>query len=149
MAPEDITRAITAAVTFVAWFTGHMVGDHWLQTTDQSDKKDLATHGRACALWHCAKHVATYGAASLAGQLAAMWWLGVPMRWGWIAAGLAVNLITHFIADLRTPLRWIARKSGNGAFHDVADHGMNGRYLLDQSWHILWIFVGSLISAGR
>lgn len=152
MHPDDIIRAVTAAVAFVAMYAAHMVGDHWTQTQHQSTCKALNGEERPTWVshWNCAKHVATYIVTAVVFLAAAWWWLDLPMRLGWTAAGLAVSAVTHYVADLRTPLRWLAELIGPGkiSFYRVASGGINGSYLLDQSWHIGWLFVASLIIAG-
>lgn len=148
---DDLVRAATAAVAFLALYAGHMVGDHWTQTQHQSTHKALGA-GRPVWLahWNCAKHVTTYTATQAVLLVLAGWWLNLPLRPGWVAAGLAASAVTHYVADLRTPLRWLADRLGPGkaSFYRLADHGLNGAYLLDQSWHIGWLAVAALLVAG-
>ena len=67
---------------------------------------------------------------------------------GWrLLAGLAVNAVSHYIADRRTPLRRLAEALGSGPFYRLAGHGLNGAYLLDQSWHIGFLFLSALVIA--
>lgn len=149
MAPEDIERTLIAVAAFTALLPAHMVGDHWIQTGGQSCKKDIGTNAsRASALWHCTKHVATYTITACTVLIAVLAWLGIEADPRWVAAGQLISAITHFVADLRTPLRWLARVTGSEEFFDLADHGLNGRYLLDQSWHVLWVLVAAMVSAG-
>lgn len=149
MAYDDLVRAVTVAVAFAALYPAHLVGDHWMQTEQQAGCKSLAGDGPArTALWNCAKHVLSYETTAVVFLAAAVWWLHLPVRPGWWAAGLAVSAVTHYVADLRTPLRWLCERSGRTVFYRLADHGMNGAYLLDQSWHIGWLFVSALMVAG-
>lgn len=156
----ELIRAATFAAAFAAQLAGHYIGDQWIQTGGQACKKALdGAGGRACAMWHCAKHVTTWTATVIVFLSAAGWWLDLPLRPGWVAAGMAVNAITHFVADLRTPLVWLGRLLGRGAYIDFAHVARPGSadeatgpgtavFHLDQSWHIAWIFVASLLIAG-
>lgn len=131
----------TFATVFVALYAGHQVADHWIQTQHQADHKGkTGWAGR----WNCAKHVASYGATQLAalGLLAAAAGLRVsPLT---LTAGMAINLASHYIADRRTPLRWLADRLHKNP--DWLEKG-GGLYALDQSWHIGWLFVAALVIA--
>jgi hypothetical protein len=157
---DNLTRAATAALAFAALFGGHYAGDQWLQTSGQACKKSLARAGgaRLEAHWHCAKHVMVYSLAGLTMFLVAALWLDLPVRPGWIAAGIALNAITHYIADLRTPLLWMARVIGRQAYVEhcqvVRPTGAEmvgpgtASFELDQAWHFIWIFFSALLFAG-
>lgn len=156
---HDLVRAITAAVAFAAMLAGHYIGDQWIQTSAQACKKALGGPvSRGCALWHCAKHVVTWTATTTGLLLAAGWWLNLPIRPGWLAAGVAVNAATHFLADLRAPLLWLARTVGRGGYvthvqvmrpagADAFGAG-TAAFHLDQAWHIAWLLVAALLIAG-
>lgn len=143
----------TFAAVFAALYAAHQVADHWVQTDHQAAHKG---QGGWVGRWNCAKHVATYGATQLLalGVLA----LALDLRLSplWLAAGMAVNLGTHYIADRRTPLRRIAEKLGSDGFyrlgaprpgHDDNPSLGTGAYALDQSWHIGWLFVAAVVMA--
>src|SRR6185369_9626725 len=118
---DDLVRAATAAFAFGAMLAGHYVGDQWIQTSGQACKKALdGAGGNACALWHCAKHVITWTATTVVFLAGGGWWLHLPFKPGWLAAGIAVNMVTHFVADLRTPLIWLARLLGRGGYIEHA-----------------------------
>jgi hypothetical protein len=156
---DDLVRAVTVAVAFAAMLAGHYIGDHWIQTSGQACKKALnGAESHACAVWNCAKHVLTWSATSVVFLGAAFWWLHLPVRPGWLAAGIAVNAVTHFVADLRTPLIWLARAAGRGGY---IEHSQvlrpagpqstgpgTATFHLDQAWHIAWLFVAALLMAG-
>jgi len=155
----DTIRAITTLVAFAFGLAGHYVGDHWLQTHEQACKKGLnGGNGRMCAMWNCAKHVITWSAAVTVFIAAAGWWLHLPLRPGWLAAGMALNAVTHFVADLRTPLLWLGRRLGRGRYLDygnvvrssgTAEGGPGtAAFHLDQAWHIAWLAVSALVMAG-
>jgi hypothetical protein len=141
------------AEVFVALFVGHQVGDHWIQTQAQADHKGLpGWRGRVA----CAAHVTTYGATQLAalGVLALV--LDVRPSPAGLAAGMAVNLASHYLADRRAPLRWIAERTGSAVFYRLGtprpDHDDNpslgtGAYALDQSWHYGFLFVAAVLIA--
>jgi hypothetical protein len=132
-------------VTFVAWYAAHQVADHWLQTDHQAAAKgDASWSGRRA----CLGHVGTYTLAQAVTLYATAGWLGLHVSFPAALAGLAVSAGTHYFADRRTPLRKLAKWSPARRFFELKDHGLNGAYLLDQSWHIAWIFIGSLVVAG-
>jgi hypothetical protein len=41
----------------------------------------------------------------------------------------------------------MAQAIGSGPFYRLNTAGINGAYLLDQSWHIGWLFIAALIIA--
>ncbi|MFF3867328.1 DUF3307 domain-containing protein [Micromonospora sp. NPDC001898] len=141
MIPAATAGLAAVAAVFVALYVAHQVADHWVQTQHQADHKGLpGWAGR----WACAAHVATYtvtAVLALAALAAATGWRPevVPLL-----AGLAVSAVSHYIADRRTPLRWLADRLGK----DPAwlEHG-GGMYALDQSWHIGFLFVAALVIA--
>ena len=76
--------------------------------------------------------------------------------WWQLFAGLAVNAGTHYWADRRFTLAALCERTGKGAFyrmgaprpgHDDQLHLGTGAYVLDQSWHIFWMFAAALIIA--
>lgn len=156
---DDLIRAVTAADAFFAMLAGHYVGDHWLQTSGQACKKGLDSGQRyAVAMWHCAKHVATWSASTVVFLALTGWWLHLPLKPGWLAAGIALNAVTHFVADLRTPLIWLAQLVGRGEY---LEHGTVLRpageqkagpgtalFHLDFGWHIMWLLPAALLIAG-
>ncbi|MEV0896085.1 transcriptional regulator [Actinoplanes sp. NPDC049802] len=160
MQHEDLVRAVVAAVAFGVMLAGHYVGDHWVQTSGQAYGKGLDADGcvRSAAMWHCAKHVASWAVTTTAFLLVAAWWLRLPLEPGWLAAGVALNAVTHFVADLRTPLIRLGRLLGRSGYLDevgvvrasgVTNSGPGtGLFELDQAWHIGWLAVSSLIIAG-
>ena len=145
MTEITILRAVTFAAVFVALLVAHSVGDHWAQTNHQARHK--AAPGRAGRL-ACLRHVATLTLTKLVTGLRPS-----PL---YLAAGLLVDAASHYWADRRTTLAWLAEKVGKGEFfrmglprpgHDDAPHLGTGRYALDQSWHHAWLFVTALIIA--
>lgn len=155
----DLVRAVTTAVVFCAMLAGHFVGDHWVQTSKQAVKKSIAANGKACAIWHCAKHVTTWSAVVLGCVAGAGVWLNLPLRPGWLLAAIMINAVTHFVADLRAPLIWLAHRLCRTAYMthvqvvrpagvDTGGGPGTALFWLDQSWHIFWAFVAACVAAG-
>lgn len=138
---------------FAALFAAHSVADHWVQREHQALNKGAA--GWAGWLANL-RHVGGLTLTQLAAVLVLMPVLDLRLS-GWqVAAGLAVNAVTHAWADRRHTLQWLASRVGKGGFyqlgapragHDDAPHLGTGAYALDQSWHIGWLFVAALIIA--
>jgi hypothetical protein len=112
------SQAVTFAVLLPALLVAHNVADHWVQTGHQAATKGLpGWPGR----WACAKHVATYTAVTAA-TVAVLWasfHLNISV-WGFLA-GQLVSAATHYWADRRTTLRWLAdlleHRMGKGWFY--------------------------------
>ncbi|MBL6277851.1 DUF3307 domain-containing protein [Micromonospora fiedleri] len=136
--PTDPRAAVFAAV-FVALYAAHQVGDHWCQTQGQATVK--AWPGSA-GMWACIGHILTYGATQLAALGALALVAGLRVSPVALAVGMAVNLVSHYIADRRTPLRWLADRLGKD--QGWLDNG-GGMYALDQSWHYGFLFITALI----
>jgi hypothetical protein len=152
--------AATFAAVFVALFVGHSVGDHWVQTSVQSgDKGKPGWVGRLADTRHVLGLTITKGVALVA--VVALLDLTVSVLG--IAAGLAVDAVTHWWADRRSTLAWLAKVTGKGEFYSLgtgahpahpvtakggpAAHLGTGAYALDQSFHHLWLLVAALIIA--
>jgi hypothetical protein len=144
------------AVSFAALYAAHQFGDHWGQTPTQA----LTKGGRGwVARAACARHVLVLTGTKVAALLAAFVVTGLPMRPLWWTAGLGVDAVSHYWADRRTTLRRLASLFGprKVEFFDLGaprpGHDDNpslgtGAYALDQSWHVLWLFIAALILAG-
>lgn len=154
----------------VALYVAHHVGDYWVQTDTQARRK-----GEAGALGrlYCAQHVGTYLITQIVCLMVTCLVLGIAQH-GWrLWCALAVSGVTHYVADRRRPLEWIAgwipgkanfwrlgapRRMSVMVTHDEnveRDHVAldnptlaTGAWALDQSWHIFWgVFVAALILA--
>ncbi|MFY1649895.1 DUF3307 domain-containing protein [Solwaraspora sp. WMMB762] len=146
-------RLALVAAVYVALYTAHQVADHWVQTQYQADTKNQPGWRGHLA---CAAHVSTYlltGVTALALLTAATGWQPDPVA---LLTGTAINGISHYIADRRTPLRRIAEWCGSGDFYRLGaprpDHDDNpslgtGAYALDQSWHVGFLFLSALVIA--
>ncbi|MFF5809088.1 hypothetical protein [Streptomyces sp. NPDC012746] len=130
------------------------IGDHWIQSdycaqvkratdtapvtyqdeTAKAETKHGTAHGRRACAWHCLTYSTTQAVAVTLGARA----LGVRLHPAAALAGLAISGLTHYAADRRVPgglLQTIAERTGKGSFYRLADHGLNGAYLLDGAYH--------------
>lgn len=150
----SLLSAAVFAVSMGALFPAHQFGDHWIQR-----RREALTKGGTgwSARAGCARHVASLAATKLLLLLAAFTVVDLPIRPGWWAAGLGVDAASHYWADRRTTLQWLANVAGKGEFFDLGaprpgkedqQHLGTGAYALDQSWHVLWLFITALILAG-
>lgn len=143
------TLAATGAV-FAGLFAAHQVADHWVQTQHQATTKSRpGWRGRLA----CIRHVASYTAVAALALVALALFAGLELRPGPVAAGLLISAATHYVADRRTPLQWVADRIGSGQFWRLGaprpgrddNPTLGGAYALDQSWHTGWLFVATLI----
>ncbi|MBD0676638.1 transcriptional regulator [Streptomyces sp. CBMA156] len=126
------SRAATFAAAYVLLRSSADLADHWIQTDHQADTKaDRSPHGRRA----CAAHVATYTAVQAAALVLGGRALGLRPKPRRVIAALALSASTHYLADRREPLRRAAEATRRGNFLRLADHGMNGGYILDQAFH--------------
>ncbi|MFH9244706.1 transcriptional regulator [Streptomyces lydicus] len=152
--------AATFAAVFVALYVGHSVGDHWVQSSPQSaDKGKPGWIGRLADT----RHVATLTATKLALLLPAAALLGLHLSALGLVAGMGVDAVTHWWADRRSTLAWLARVTGKAEFYSLgtaahpahpvsakggpAAHLGTGAYALDQSFHHLWLLVAAVVIA--
>jgi len=143
------------AAIAITLYVAHHVGDYWVQSdTDARHKGDPGWAGRL----HCARHVLTYGITQAAMLLLAVKVLDMHLTYWGVEAGLWVSMVTHYIADRRTPLLRLAalipgksnfaRLGAPRAGHDDNPQLATGAWALDQAWHIFWgVFVASLLIA--
>lgn len=146
-------HAATFAAVFIALYVAHSVGDHWVQTSHQSAHKGRPGWvGRLAD----ARHVATLTLTKLAFLIPAATLLGLHLSLLGLVAGLGVDAVTHWWADRRSTLAWLARVTGKGEFyrlgapragHDDNPHIGTGAYALDQSFHHLWLLIAALVIA--
>ncbi|WP_327226360.1 transcriptional regulator [Streptomyces platensis] len=148
------------AAVFAVLYVAHSVGDHWVQTSCQSaDKGKPGWAGRLAG----ARHVATLTVTKLALLLPAAALLGLNLSVLGLVFGLGVDALTHWWADRRSTLAWLAKVTGKAEFYSLgtaahpahpvtakggpAAHLGTGAYALDQSFHHLWLLVAALIIA--
>ncbi|WP_329573867.1 transcriptional regulator [Streptomyces sp. NBC_01361] len=145
------SHAALFAAVFVALYVAHSVGDHWVQSSHQSAHKGLPGWvGRLAG----ARHVATLTATKLVVLLPVVWLLDLSVSVLGMVLGLGIDAVTHWWADRRTTLAWLAKVTGKGEFYRLgaprAGMGDNpslgtGAYALDQSLHHLWLLVAALL----
>ncbi|SDH65824.1 Protein of unknown function [Actinokineospora alba] len=144
---------LTFAVLLPGLLVAHNVADHWVQSSHQAGCKGLPGWAGRRA---CAAHVLGYTVVTA--------WLVVGL---WVAFDLSISLpgfllgqvisaVTHYWADRRTTLAWLARIVGRAQFYRMGAPRENrddnpslgtGAYALDQSWHWLWLGVAAFVTA--
>lgn len=152
-------RATTLLLIWLALYTGHQIADYWLQTRAQAyGKGGYGRAGRLATLRHVAVHVAVKVLA------VTVLWAAVGLHvavWP-LALGLAVDAASHYWADRRSTLLWLATamdKIGPFGMADFYRLGAprpgrddnpsmgTGAAALDQSWHMVWLFIAALLAA--
>lgn len=144
--------AATFAASFVALYVAHQVGDHWVQTQTQAERKGLlGWEGRLA----CARHAAALTLTKLAVLLSVAWLCDLRLRPMAVAAALAVGAVSHYWADRRTTIAGLASRLGKRTFYQLGaprpGRGDNpslgtGAYALDQSWHVGWLLVEAALA---
>lgn len=135
------------AAVFVALYAAHEVGDHWVQSDRQACGKGAADRrGRLL----CAQHVASLMATKAIALEAVVLVTGLSLSPWAMAAGLAVDAVSHYWADRRRTLLALATRLGKGNLARLGDGAVaptgTGAYSLDQSWHIGWLLVAALLT---
>lgn len=142
-----------AAVGF-AMIAGHSFGDHWVQTGFQAMNKGRKDKVGRLA---CRGHVFSLQTTKLVLILVLML-AGLSISPLALVAGLAFDGITHYWCDRRFTLEGVCGRIGKADFYQMGkdtihEHAPNGTHLgtgayaLDQSFHMLMIFIASLIIA--
>jgi len=150
----------TAAAVFATLYVAASVGDHWVQSSCQAADKGLpGWKGRLA----CTRHVA--GLTLTKGILLALVvvLLQLPVTVLGLVLGLGIDAVTHWWADRRSTLAWLAKVTKKTEFlslgtpahpkHPVTAEGGyaptlgTGAYALDQAFHHFWLLVGALLIA--
>lgn len=142
--------AVVAAV-FVVLYVAHMLGDHFVQTHPQACGKGANTSVGAKL---CAQHVATLTGTKAVFLL--LMWLAtdIPLYPTTLVIGFAVDAGSHYMIDRRFRFAAFCEKIGKGEFYRLGspregrDDNVTlgtGAYALDQSAHIMWLFLAALI----
>lgn len=96
------------AATFAALYTGHHIGDYWVQTDNEAKHKgDAGQEGRKACLTHVLTYIATQAAMLLVITV-----LGDIKGPAWpVLAGLAFSGVTHYAIDRREHgiMFWVVR----------------------------------------
>jgi hypothetical protein len=158
------------AAIAVALYAAHHVGDYWVQRPIDAERKaDAGPRGRL----HCLTHVLTYVATQTVFLAVITLVLHLDTSLLGVVLGLLVSGVTHYIADRRRPLAWLAglipgkadfMKLGAPRTPAIVEIDVElgveitctdnpqlatGAWALDQSWHIFWgVFVAALIMVG-
>jgi hypothetical protein len=149
-----MSASVFAAV-FVALFVAHSVGDHWVQTHHQSLTKGAPGWGGRLA---DTRHVATLTTTKAAVLTPVALLLHLHLSVLGLVLGLGLDAASHWWADRRSTLVRLAHALGKSQFYELgsttvdgngerAFHIGTGAYALDQSFHLLWLLIGSLIIA--
>lgn len=146
-----MTQIAVFAGTFAALYAAHSFGDHWVQTHKQACGKGARTSvGKALCLQHVISLTITKAVFVLALELVTDVRLSILP----FLIGLTVDAISHYWADRRYTLEALAGRLGKLDFYRLGsprpdrDDNPNigtGAYALDQSWHVLWLFIAALI----
>lgn len=137
--PANALPAARLAALYALVRPASDLADHWVQTDHQAaHKADPGGAGHRALAAHVASYVGTQAAVVAVGARV----FGIRITPGRAVAALAVSAVSHYVADRRTPLRKVADalaravgEEDGSSFVRLADHGMNGAYSLDQSWH--------------
>jgi len=136
---------------YAALHAGHTVGDYWVQTNHQAQVKGKPGRDGQAA---CAAHVAALTATQAVFLGLACAATGERLNARRVAAGLAVNAVSHYSIDRRDhgvmPIlcRWL-RRYGKEDFAAAGSGLATGAAHLDQAWHIGWCAVSAAIIAGQ
>lgn len=151
------------AVVFAALFAAHQFGDHWVQRHSEAQAKGAPSdHGRAM----CASHVVWLTVTKAVFLLLAELATGIRPPWYAVALALVLDGLTHYWADRaafhpdkrgrKVTLEELAHKLGKTGFWNLGKGAVDaegkpvtslgtGAYALDQSFHVLMIFIAALI----
>lgn len=107
-------HALTFAAVLPALLVAHNVGDNWIQTHRQALTKGQRNRGGQLA---CLVHVATY-TSTTAGVVGLLWWLlDLDISPLGFVLGQLVSAVTHYWADRRYTLAWLAGRLGKTPFY--------------------------------
>lgn len=142
-------RAARIAVLYAAWHAAHGYADHWGQSNDDAlDKGKPGRTGRAA----CARHVANMTATKLAALAIVGAATGIRLSPRRVAIAMAVDAVSHYVIDRRTPLRRLAHALGKDDFIAIGDPAAapcgTAAYELDQSLHTTLLALAAVIAGG-
>ncbi|RZF02930.1 transcriptional regulator [Streptomyces albidoflavus] len=160
-------HANTFAAVFVTLWVAHTVGDHWVQTSVQSAKKGQHDRnpGQSSRVGRlaCTRHVLSLTLTKVLFLALAAVALDLPLSAAGVTIGLGLDAASHWWADRRSSLAWLAGVTGKAEFYNLgtgahdahpvtakgkpAGHLGTGAYALDQAFHALFLFVAALIIA--
>ncbi|MEU7649857.1 transcriptional regulator [Streptomyces huasconensis] len=148
------------AAVFVALWVGHTIGDHWVQSSTQSAAKGKPGWAGRLA---DARHVIGLTLTKAVFLALTALVLDLHLTGTGLAAGLTLDAASHWWADRRSTLAWLAKTLHRSEFYNLgsathpahptavdgrpAAHLGTGAYALDQSFHVLFLFFAALIIA--
>lgn len=158
--------ALFAAVFATLW-VAHTVGDLWVQTSVQS--ADKGQHDRnpgqssRVGRLACTRHVIGLTLTKALFLALAAIVLDLPLSMAGVTVGLGLDAASHWWADRRSSLAWLAKVTGKSEFYSLgtgdhpahpvtaerkpAGHLGTGAYALDQSFHAFFLFLAALLIA--
>lgn len=161
------TTIATFAAVFATLWVAHTVGDHWVQTSVQSADKGQNSRnpGQSSRIGRlaCTRHVIGLTLTKMLLLALAALVLDLPLTVAGLSAGLALDAASHWWADRRSSLAWLAKVTGKTEFYNVgtgahpahpvtaqgkpAAHIGTGAYALDQAFHAFFLFLAALLIA--
>ncbi|MCM3923369.1 DUF3307 domain-containing protein [Frankia sp. AiPs1] len=142
--PHLMTRAVTFAVLLVTLFAAHQLADHVLGQTDAQAR--LKTTPGPAGWAALGRHLAAYHAVIVVMVTVAGIGLDLRLSAPGAVAGLTISVVTHALWDRRSAVRWLLTRTGGGDFAELAENGMNGMYLADQSLHAASLWLAALVA---
>ncbi|CAJ60164.1 MULTISPECIES: DUF3307 domain-containing protein [Frankia] len=139
-----MTRAVTFAVLVVTLFAAHQLADHVLGQTDAQAR--LKTTPGPAGWAALGRHLAAYHAVVVVMVTVAAVGLDLRLSAFGAVAGLVISVVSHALWDRRAAVRWLLTRTGGGDFAELADNGMNGMYLADQSLHAASLWLAALVT---
>ncbi|MEV5483788.1 MULTISPECIES: transcriptional regulator [Streptomyces] len=141
--------------------SGALPRSPWTRSTPPAASARKTT--RCCDRIAGIRHVATLTATKLALLALVAALLGLSLSVVGLVVGMGMDALTHWWADRRSTLAWLAKVTGKAEFYSLgtgahpahpvtatggpAAHLGTGAYALDQSFHHLWLLVAALIIA--
>lgn len=125
-------RATTTVLTTLGSLLGHHGGDYLVQDDCMAAHKQKHTSRGRRAL---AAHAATYAATQAVTKAVLCRTAGVRVPVLAQLAGALTEGVLHAVIDDGRLLTRFAKGTGKAKFHALADHGVNGRMLMDQAAH--------------
>ncbi|HET6503798.1 MAG TPA: hypothetical protein VFG87_23865 [Amycolatopsis sp.] len=114
---RETTRALALfGALHAAWSDVHPFCDQIVQGDEAAKKGEPGWTGRKA----CAKHVSTYTTVQTIAALGVTRALGYRLPVRALAAGMAVNAVTHYVIDRRAPFIRAMRAIGKGGYLDHA-----------------------------
>jgi hypothetical protein len=138
-------RATVLILTWIGGSIGHEGADYLIQRDiDAQHKQHRNGRGRRALV----NHVLSYGLTQAAAKEAMYRAAGVRVPYGAQLVGGLAEMLLHTLIDDGRLLHAYASTAGNRRFYDLAEHGVNGRMLMDQAAHkFCQLPLGAVITA--